>query len=166
MTTPVQLSTTIAAIIAREGGYVCDANDPGGATCYGITQSTADDYHAGPVQYMTIPTATSIYQRILHDYNIDLIPDYPTFDLVADCAVNHGESIGIKWLQKAIGIVPADGILGSQTQSVMTAVPDWNKVFCTILATRIRFYGRLVTASPNEVVFLDGWLARATGFLA
>ena len=55
----------IAAIIAREGGYVADPADRGGATCWGITERVARQQgYAGPMRDLPKAEATAIYRRL------------------------------------------------------------------------------------------------------
>lgn len=171
-----QIDRTIAAILAREGGYVNDPTDHGGATNFGITQAAADEYSLGPVQNMSETTAKAWYRARFAEWKIDQIPDYATFDLVADCCVNHGEGMGVKWLQQAIGVT-ADGAIGPATLNAMARFPlplsshmgivnmEWPAIFNKILAARIQFYGRIVAANHDQAKFISGWLNRATAYL-
>ena len=45
-------------VIANEGGYVFDKNDPGGATKYGISQKA---YHTLNIRALTLDDAKKIY---------------------------------------------------------------------------------------------------------
>ena len=95
----------------------------------------------------------------------DAIPDENTFGLVADCAVNHGPTYAIKWLQAAFGL-EADGDIGPQTLAALSASHvDWRGIYAHVLAQRIEFYGHIVSNTPSQVRFIDGWLIRACTFL-
>lgn len=172
MTSEVEINTAIAAIMVREGGYSDDPTDRGGATQFGITQATAAEFgYTGDMRELSIDEARAIYRAIFKRSRIDLIPDAATFDLVSDCVVNHGERRAVKWLQQALNVTPADGLIGSHTIMVLNAVASgqgamtWRKVRDSITATRVRFYGDIVVNDPTQVRFLGGWLARATRLL-
>jgi lysozyme family protein len=156
---------------------VNDPDDAGGETNWGITQATADDYAAGPVADLSLLQAQNLYRRMFRDWKIDQIADARTFDLVADCCVNHGDHMGIKWLQSAINGVrgtslATDGVIGPATLAQIMpgagsqGVNAWGPIRASILGQRIRFYGRIVTATPSQLKFLTGWLSRATSFLS
>jgi lysozyme family protein len=160
-----QVSDVINDILMQEGGFVDDPNDPGGATNFGITQATADEYGLGPVQNLMTNQAIKFYSIWFANLKIDQIPDFHTFALVADCCVNHGPGNGVFWLQHAIA-TPADGVIGPNTIAAMGKVPSWQAVYAAILAYRIQFYGHDITRNPSQAKFADGWMIRAASFLS
>jgi lysozyme family protein len=163
MASPDAIASAISAILAREGGYVDNPADPGGRTNFGITQDTADMLGLGDVSRLDMTTARFAYSGLFGAWHITQIPDDPTFELVADCCVNHGPTLAIRWLQNALGCI-ADGTIGPQTVGAM-GTASWPHVYSYILSARIRLYGRIVTDNPAELQFLNGWLARALGFI-
>ena len=76
-----------ALVVGAEGGYVCDPNDPAGATKYGISQRA---YPSLNIQSLTLDDAKAIYQR---DYwaplGLDAKP-WGTALLRFDASVNQG----------------------------------------------------------------------------
>ena len=55
----------VAAVIAREGGYVDHPADRGGPTCWGITQGVARaDGYAGAMRALPRERAAAIYRRL------------------------------------------------------------------------------------------------------
>jgi lysozyme family protein len=104
------------------------------------------------------------YKTMLVTTRVTQIPDYATFDLVADCAVNDG-SKGIKWLQQAIGTTP-DGVIGPITLRAMTPARFMSRhIYYAILASRFKFYASIVQNNSSQVTFLSGWINRACEFL-
>ncbi len=168
MITESQIAQVINAILDREGGFIDDAEDPGGRTNYGITQTTADEYAAGDVALLTHARAFSIYRRMFADWHIDQVPEFHTFALVADSCVNHGSGRAIKWLQESLGIVD-DGVIGPQTLQALDAnagLPRGSEaLYASILALRIEFYGELIHAHAYNAKWAHGWLNRAASFL-
>ena len=101
----------ITVVIASEGGYVFDPNDPGGETKFGISKAA---YPNVDIKNLTIEQAQYYYQR---DYwNPVLADKLPTpLDLyVFDAAVNQGVGRAIRILQEACKVT-VDGHIGGQT---------------------------------------------------
>ena len=130
------LKEIIDAILIREGGYVDDPDDPGGATNWGITQRTLaalrrkypDMGLPGHPRDLTIAQARKIYEiefvRPLRWLPLEILP------VVADSAVQHGMSRAVMILQKTINdflianhkradTLEIDGIAGSATKRAM-----------------------------------------------
>lgn len=159
----------IDEIIRREGGFVDDASDRGGATKFGITQATLESWRGRPVsrsdvEAMTRDEAELIYRtRYIRTPNFDKISDPMLRGLIVDAGVNHGVSRAAKWLQKAAGVTQ-DGKVGPQTlEAVNSGFPS--QIYMRVLAERIRFYGRIISNDHTQAKFAAGWLNRATEFL-
>ena len=124
-------------IVAREGGYVNDPDDPGGATNYGVTIHTMralgldldrdGDVDARDVQALTRAQAVDIFIR--HYFNkpgIHLLPE-PLQASVFDMQVNAGGN-AIKILQRLLSEfgekVSVDGALGPNTAAAVRRAYD------------------------------------------
>jgi len=163
MITETQVAATIDRILKREGGNVDDPDDLGGETHFGITMPFASQWRIPWPP--TLDDARAGYRRMLAGTKIDQIPDYATFDLVADCAVNHGDSRAAKWFQIALGVA-ADGIIGPNTLlAAQNRIAVWHRVFATVLTERLHFYAAICVNDPTQLKFLVGWINRATEFL-
>ena len=116
------------AIVAREGGYVNDPDDPGGATNYGVTIHTMrrlgidldgdGDVDAADVRRLTRPQAVDIFIRHYFEApRIGLLPE-PLQASVFDMYVNAG-SHAVKILQRLLNRmrlgVTVDGVIGPKT---------------------------------------------------
>lgn len=122
----MHISDIIDGIIQREGGYVNNPKDPGGATCWGITQSTARaNGYNGDMRNLPRQTAYAIY---LKQYwlapGFDKIPSPLIAEELADTGVNMGVSTAGKFLQRTLNaLVDArlvvDGKVGPTTLAVM-----------------------------------------------
>jgi lysozyme family protein len=164
------IQRTLDSILRREGGHSNNPNDAGGDTYFGITLPFAMQWHIPWPP--TEDEARAGYKTMLITTRVTQIPDYATFDLVADCAVNDG-SKGIKWLQAAVGTVP-DGVIGPKTLAAMQPAigvngPDpvipWRRIYTSVLRARFKFYASIVQNNSSQVEFLGGWINRACEFL-
>ena len=160
----------IGDILRREGGFVNNDDDRGGATNYGITQDTLAQWRGKPVSVddvrnLTRNEASEIYTaRYYFQPKFDLIDNDDLAALVVDCGVNHGVSRAARWLQDATNDVVVDGMVGPITiEAVNSRSPGY--LYRVILATRCRFYGRLITNDPTQATFAAGWANRVAEFI-
>ena len=107
-------------ILQREGGFVDDPSDRGGATNMGITEATDDAWDKAhgiaehPVRTISHEEVADIYRSEYWDKcRCNDLP--PRFDLlVFDSAVQHGVSRAVKWMQLITGS-KTDGQCGEKT---------------------------------------------------
>ena len=148
-------------VLKDEGGYSNHPADPGGATMWGITHIDYDAYrkrHGLPVRdvrRMTTAERDDIYRtKYWNGARCDDLPsgvDYCVFD----GAVNSGVSQSVKWLQRAIGGVVADGHAGDVTVT-SASESDPAKLIRSMCDQRSRFLRSLRTFKT----FGDGWMDR------
>lgn len=148
-------------VLRHEGGYVNDPDDPGGATNYGITQSTYESYLWRDVRHITQEEVRDIYEsRYWHDGRCDAIHAVAPRVAMAhlDACVNTGIIQAARFLQRAVGVA-ADGHVGPVTLRAIEArlEPD---ILGSMLLHRERFYHDLVSKRPALKKFLKGWLLR------
>ncbi len=156
----------LAFVLKREGGYVNDPDDPGGATNQGITQGTFSGWLADHGQQDTDVKEIQreevwyIYrERYWKKGRCEKLPEdirLPHFD----ACINHGISRAGKLLQQAInrtgGTIAVDGIVGPKT----IAAANQNGVFHTLLWERLRFYRTIVGQREKSLKFLPQWIRR------
>lgn len=128
-------------IVAREGGYVNDPDDPGGATNYGVTIHTmrrlgldlTGDGRVSAADVKRLSRAQAVEIFISHYFSkprIASLPD-PVQASVFDMYVNAGSN-AVKILQRLVAKMgfdcTADGVIGPQTvaavQRAFEAAPD------------------------------------------
>jgi len=165
----------LAFVLAREGcdlahgdtGYVNNANDPGGATNYGITQETYNRARAAAgesvqsVRDISYDEVGTIYRRDYWNaaHCQDFADPHPKLALVHfDCAVNMGLHQAALCLQRALGVT-VDGIVGPETIAAAIGCAEAETV-SAYLVDRARIYRQIVEGRPASAVFLKGWLAR------
>jgi lysozyme family protein len=129
----IDVDGLVEALIEREGGYVADPADKGGATCFGITEAVARaNGYRGSMRQLPRDEAAAIYKRV---YWLR-----PRFDEVAkrsariaaelfDTGANMGPAVAVTFLQRALtalnrsgkdypDLVP-DGRIGPQTLAAL-----------------------------------------------
>jgi Putative secretion activating protein len=127
----------VALILAHEGGYANDPNDPGGETNFGISKRA---YPTEDIAHLTADRAAAIYRR---DYWTPLQCDALPWALavqVFDHGVNAGCSGAVKLLQGSLGVAD-DGVIGPITLE-RAAASNWSHAV-TLARRRIRYYSGL-----------------------
>jgi len=185
----MQSVRTIAEeIVAREGGYVNDPDDPGGATNHGVTIHTMrrlgldldgdGDVDAADVRRLDRKRAVDIFiDHYFHRVRVDALPE-PLQATVFDMQVNSGSN-AIKILQRLLtGMgwsLKADGAIGPRTvaaaRAAMQSAPD-HLVDAYGIARR-NYYYALADRRPAARKYArrrdggkGGWITRAEEFIA
>jgi lysozyme family protein len=177
-----------AEIVRREGGYVNDPDDPGGATNHGVTihtmrQLDLDLTGDGKVDTRDVRAlgpekAAEIYvEHYFRGPKIDLLPE-PLQASVFDMQVNAGTN-AVKILQRlmaAFGLpLKDDGVIGPMTArtvaEAMRIAPD-HLVDAYGIARR-NYYYRLADQRPASRKYArsrdggkGGWITRAEEFIS
>jgi lysozyme family protein len=163
----MSFASAIAFILEREGGFVNDPKDRGGATKYGITHGTLSRARGTPVttadvKALRITEAVSIYDvHYWHASGAKEIDDAgrPCLALChLDAAVNHGPRRAILFLQEALDVSP-DGRFGPITRAALDR-SDEKQLVSRYLVIRAQFFRHIVAADQTQLKFLKGWLAR------
>jgi len=175
-------------IVAREGGFVNDPNDPGGATNHGVTEATLrrlgldltgdGRVDTADVRALTPKQAVDIF--IEHYFRSPGIVQLPEAlqPSVFDMMVNAGSN-AVKVLQRLLTdmgfVCTQDGVIGPQTiraaQSAYEAAPGFLADAYAI--ARRNYYYRLADARPASRIYArrrnggkGGWILRAEEFMA
>lgn len=177
-----------ADIVRREGGYVNDPNDPGGATNHGVTIHTLrrlgldltgdGKVDAADVRQLSETQAVRIFMRHYFEApGIGRLPA-PLQATVFDMYVNAGSN-AIKILQRLFNAmridVAVDGVIGPLTvkaaEAAMAAAPDY-LVDAYGIARRNYYYaladGRAASRryARRQDGGKGGWITRAEAFIA
>lgn len=160
-------------IVAKFEGsrYVDHPQDRGGPTRWGVTQALLSQFMKRDVskdEVRTMPLDLAI--DVLHSTFVHAPKFYQIDDpLVRLCAVDfsiHSGAVrGVRSLQyAAFPGPPYDGLLGPITATAVNrANPD--QLRRDMLAYRIRFIGKLITAKPSQATFASGWANRIATLL-
>ena len=176
------------AIVPREGGYVNDPDDPGGATKYGVTIGTmrrlgldkTGDGHVttADVKALTREDAVSIFvDHYFHRPRISQLPE-PLQASVFDMNVNAGAN-AVKILQRLVAAMGfpavADGVIGPKTIAAVNAAaqaaPD--HIADAYGIARRNYYFRLADRRAASRKYArtraggkGGWIRRAEEFIS
>ncbi|AZV77904.1 peptidoglycan-binding protein [Parasedimentitalea marina] len=175
-------------IVAREGGYVNDADDPGGATNYGVTIHTMrrlgldldrdGDVDAADVRLLTRPQAVDIFiKHYFERPRINLLP-VELQPSMFDMYVNAGGN-AVKILQRLLRDfqepVTVDGALGPQSAAaVHRAFKKAGAYFVDAYGiARRNYYFRLADRRAKSRKYArtraggkGGWIKRAEEFIS
>jgi lysozyme family protein len=175
-------------IVAREGGFVDDRDDPGGATNFGVTLATMQRLgidltgdgavDRSDVKALTLEQATKIYiEHYFQRPGIGQLPEALRAS-VFDMMVNAGNN-AVKLLQRLLtdmGFACAsDGVIGPQTiaaaQRGFEAAPTFLADAYAI--ARRNYYYRIADARPASRKYArkqnggkGGWIVRAEAFMS
>lgn len=181
------VATIAKDIVGREGGYVNDPDDPGGATNFGVTIHTMrrlgldldrdGDIDSADVRCLTRAQAEEIFVRhYFHRPRIAMLPD-PLQASVFDMYVNAGGN-AVKILQRLLRdmgqAVDVDGVIGPQivaaTQAAARAAPG--HIADAYGIARRNYYFRLADQRPASRKYArtraggkGGWIKRAEEFI-
>lgn len=175
-------------IVAREGGYVNDPNDPGGATNHGVTIHTMrrlgldldGDGDVDEADVMALPRDRAVEIFIEHYYfrpRIDALPE-PLQPSVFDMQVNAGSN-AVRILQRLLrdmGLeIAVDGVIGPQTIAAATAAHDraGAQLVDAYGIARRNYYYAIADRRPASRRYATrrdggkgGWIVRAEEFIS
>ena len=177
------LDAIIDAVIDREGGFVDDPADRGGATRWGITQAVANaNGYTGDMRVYPRAAAVDVYRTLYWHA--------PGFDRVAtrapllaadlfDTAVNMGAAVATGFLQRSLNALnrggrdypdrPPTGKVDPGTLAALDAflahrAPVGEAVLVkAIESLQGERYLALAERLPADEAFLYGWLANRIG---
>lgn len=152
-------------LLAQEGGFSNNPQDPGGMTNLGVTRAAYEAWIGYPVSERIMRELTPGKVRAFYKARFwDVVrgDDLPAgLDLcVFDFAVNAGPQRAVRYLQRLVG-VPDDGVIGPKT---LAAVAEKVKATDGVLMiddyqdARRNYYRML----PTFATFGKGWLRRVT----
>ena len=123
----------IQFVLKHEGGYVCNPNDPGGETNYGISKQEYPDLD---IKNLTVANAMDIYQRDYWDaYSLDPRA-FPYSIALLDSYVQHSPTHVQTWDQQC------------------------GDDYKALIQLRRVYYLTLIQKNPKERVFKNGWMNR------
>lgn len=175
-------------IVDREGGFVDDPDDPGGATNHGVTIATlrrlrldlTGDGTVGVADLRALSRAQAVEIFITHYYTRPRIGEMPGVlqPSLFDMYVNAGAN-AVKILQRLLRdmgfAIAVDGAIGPQTIAAAQAAarPDPVALRDAYGVARRNYYFRLADQRPASRKYArtlaggkGGWIKRAEAFLS
>jgi lysozyme family protein len=156
-----KFAPAIQYVLANEGGFVNDPDDPGGITNFGISQR---QFPQLDIASLTRDEAISIYERDYWKFG-DLTSQRVAIKML-DIYVDLPPVPAIRLLQLALGFIEAgpivcDGVLGPQTIEMANAA-DEDALMDELKAGLVKYYFDLFRDSPSQrTSLLMGWIRRA-----
>jgi lysozyme family protein len=162
-----EFERALAKVLVSEGGYVNLKADPGGATNRGVTQRVYDAYRQRlglplvPVRGISATEVEAIYKANYWSLaKCDQLPAGISY-VVFDGAVNSGVAQSVKWLQRALNVVP-DGVVGNATLAAVQNYGNMDRLVDAICDRRLAFLKALKTWKA----FGKGWASRVAAVRA
>ncbi|MBR7713704.1 hypothetical protein KC099_10905 [Acinetobacter nosocomialis] len=167
-------------LIKREGGYVNNPADRGGATKYGITEAVArENGYKGNMKDLPLDMAKSIYRK-----NYWTAPRFDQVNNISsaiaeellDTGVNCGTGFAKPLLQRALNLLnnegkagyadlKVDGVYGSNTLGALKTYlakrgKDGEKVLVRVLnIMQGQRYIEICEHNPSQEQFFYGWIS-------
>lgn len=161
-------------LLKREGGFVNDPADRGGATNFGVTIGTLKrhnidmdgdgDVDIDDVKLLDFATVKKLYrEQYWEPAKVERLPgEY--WPIYFDMVVNHGQANAVRILQRAANstgeYLLVDGIIGPKTINAVRGVP-----ISRIVAERVLFFAAIVHSDKTQRRFWFGWFNRSLEFL-
>lgn len=173
----------IDELIEREGDYVDNPNDRGGATRWGITEAVARAHgYAGDMRDLPRDLAAAIYTHTYIDapgFNLVLAVSPPIGEEMIDTGVNMGVGLPGPWLQRILNALnqqahtfpdlTVDGHIGPVTIRALQSVlkrrgVDGEKVIVQALnCQQGARYLDITEGRPQNEAFYFGWMLNRVG---
>jgi lysozyme family protein len=165
-------------VLANEGGYDNDADDPGGETYKGIARkihskwdgwTTIDIMKRQPGFPGNLDKNDELQSDVANFYRVtfwdpmngDKIIVQQVANSIFDFGVNAGLATSVALAQMVIGAT-ADGILGPQTLSKLNEFKS-EFFIASFTVAKIARYINIVKKRPTSRKYFYGWVCRALG---
>ena len=155
--------TAFTELLGNEGKFKCESSDrmdwDSGVCGVGNLRGTKYGISAGAyplldIRNLSLDAAKGIYKRDWWDqFKGDLLPYELAFQIF-DSEINHGHGMGVKFLQRSMGIKD-DGVLGPVTLKTI-GDHDEDQIIMRFLAIRMKYF----TACPTWDKYGRGWANR------
>lgn len=163
-------------VLKKEGGYVDNPHDDGGATNYGITTKSLSRWRRCPVtkediKALGMEEVFLIYKANYWDIcGLNWITQYPIALAIFDSGVLFGTGASRISAQKALNLsgfpeIKVDGVMGPKTLSALNCADpeEFLKNFHAIFLKRI---AAIIAHDPEDQWFRIGWENRIKEYLA
>jgi lysozyme family protein len=163
-------------MIAHEGGYVNDPDDPGGETYKGVARKMhsgwlgwhiVDLLKRQPGFPANLDTNAELQKEVESFYEVQfwsriagsMIQEQAVANSIFDFAVNAGVSTSASLAQAVVEVIP-DGVIGNKTITAINSVmPELFLAKFTV--AKIARYVHIVKKRPISRKYFYGWVLRA-----
>ncbi len=165
-------------MIAHEGGYVNDPDDPGGETYKGVARKIFSKWDGWPKIDLlkrqsdfpgNLDRDSEIQDAVSHFYQVnfwdkingDQITNQVIANSIFDFGVNAGVSTSASLAQMVVG-ADSDGVIGANT---ITAINNFDPdhFLAAFTVAKIARYVNIVKKRPTSRKYFYGWVLRALG---
>lgn len=154
---PDAFVAAVAFVIDRLEGGGHLVHDSGGATRWGISHNANPDID---IESLTRDQAVRLYyDRYWRPSRADELPEPLALSYFA-AVVNIGFDPAVRCLQRALGTVTVDGILGPRTLTAITHYPDQRELRARFHAAVLEHYLDLAERRPYYRQWRRGWFVR------
>lgn len=152
----------IEVVLKKEGGYVCDPDDAGGETNFGISKRSYPDVD---IKSLTREQAIELYRRDFWNSAYEKIDAQPLATKIFELTVHCGVETGVGLVQRALRalgdpVVNVDGRFGPQTLQAIT-LESPRALLAAIRVEQCRYYLDILNSKPEQQKFFLGWVRRA-----
>lgn len=162
----------VSLTLEREGGFVNDPLDPGGATNHGITLATLSLWKRKPasveeVKKLSVNEAVRIYKALWWDaMGCEALPPKIAVPLF-DAGVLFGQTAAVMALQKSLynlgAAVTVDGHIGPQTINAAGLVSP-SLLLPSFVGTLLDRINAIIERRPTSQKYRKGWEARVKSY--
>lgn len=171
-------NTAFQLMIAHEGGYVNDPDDPGGETYKGVarkifskwsgwtivdTAKRQPGFPASLDKDVDLQEAISDFYRVnfWDKINGDKITNQEIANSIFDFGVNAGTGTSASLAQLVVN-VNSDGVIGNDSLTAINAF-DSDHFLAAFTVAKIARYVNIVKKRPTSQKYFYGWVRRALG---
>ncbi|WP_055128460.1 glycoside hydrolase family 108 protein [Pseudomonas mediterranea] len=167
-----RIDQIIEETIGREGRYSNNSDDAGGETMWGITATVARaNGYLGAMKNLPRDMAVTIYHReyfVKPGLDKVLLRSSDIATEMFDTGVNMGQSIAVKFLQRALSLVGdralvQDGQMGPGTLAALDAFMSKRGIEGELVLVRMlncfqgARYAEITEQRPQNKTFIYGW---------
>lgn len=173
-----EFTTAFQLVIAHEGGYGNDPDDPGGETYKGVARKIHSKWDGWTKVDMlklqsgfpgNLDKDEELQQDILNFYQVnfwdkingDQITDQEVANSIFDFGVNAGVSTSTSLAQMVIGAT-VDGVIGPQSIAGINSF-NTEHFLAAFTVAKIARYINIVKKRPTSRKYFYGWICRALG---
>lgn len=159
------INKALVKVFGVEGGYIHDADDPGGETKFGICKRSYPNVN---IKALTIEQASEIYRK---DYwnplKLDQVKNQTIAEELFDTAVNCGVGTAARIAQVAINLtnypepdIEVDGKIGPVTMANINNHKAPTAFYKALNGLQFVHYMKIVERNPKQEKYFRGWLKR------